>query len=213
MKTQARTMSSELACSVALAGLAAYALAAFGIRSIVQRIRTGSTGWRGLHGRFGSPAWWAGLLVVVGLAGLLVAPALRWWLPGADVPVVRVAIGGLVFAAGFVLTLAAQTSMGDAWRIGVRQGERTELRTDGLFAWCRNPIFTGMLITGVGIAVLVPWAAPAVLALWVGLAQQVRVVEEPHLIGIHGDAYRRYSARTGRFLPWWGRLHGPGGTG
>ena len=206
MQTHAESMSTDIVSSVALAGLTAYALAAFGIRSIVQRVRTGSTGWRGLHGRPGSTAWWAGLLVVVGIAGLVVAPALRWWFPGADVHVVRLAIGGIVFAAGFVLTVAAQASMGDAWRIGVQEGERTELRTDGLFGWCRNPIFTGMLIAGVGIAVLVPWAAAAVLALWVGLALQVRVVEEPHLAAVHGDAYRRYAARTGRFVPWCGRM-------
>lgn len=205
-ETQARGMQPDTVSSVALAGLAAYALAAFGIRSIAARIRTGSTGWRGLHGRLGSKAWWAGRLVVVGLVGLVLAPAVGWWLPGGDVFIVRVAIGGIVFAAGFVLTIAAQATMGDAWRIGVRQGERTELRTRGLFAWCRNPIFTGMLLTGAGIAVLVPWAAAAVLVLWVGLALQVRVVEEPHLLAIHGEVYRRYAARTGRFVPWSGRL-------
>jgi hypothetical protein len=30
---------------------------------------------------------------------------------------------------------------------------------------------------------------------------QVRLVEEPYLAQVHGDAYRRYAKRTGRFLP------------
>ena len=30
---------------------------------------------------------------------------------------------------------------------------------------------------------------------------QVRLVEEPYLEWIHGDTYRRYAQRTGRFLP------------
>jgi protein-S-isoprenylcysteine O-methyltransferase Ste14 len=34
---------------------------------------------------------------------------------------------------------------------------------------------------------------------------QVRLVEKPHLRRVHGDAYRRYAERTGRFLPWIGR--------
>jgi protein-S-isoprenylcysteine O-methyltransferase Ste14 len=34
---------------------------------------------------------------------------------------------------------------------------------------------------------------------------QVKLVEEPHLEQAHGDAYRRYAARTGRFLPRIGR--------
>jgi len=29
----------------------------------------------------------------------------------------------------------------------------------------------------------------------------VRTVEEPYLLGVHGDAYRDYSARVGRFVP------------
>jgi protein-S-isoprenylcysteine O-methyltransferase Ste14 len=37
---------------------------------------------------------------------------------------------------------------------------------------------------------------------------QVRFVEEPYLERVHGDAYRRYAARTGRFLPGIGRSHG-----
>ena len=35
---------------------------------------------------------------------------------------------------------------------------------------------------------------------------QVRLVEEPYLRRVHGDAYRRYAASTGRFLPWIGRV-------
>jgi protein-S-isoprenylcysteine O-methyltransferase Ste14 len=38
------------------------------------------------------------------------------------------------------------------------------------------------------------------------LELQVRAVEEPYLIRSHGDAYRAYAARVGRFLPGIGRL-------
>ena len=34
---------------------------------------------------------------------------------------------------------------------------------------------------------------------------QVRVVEEPYLARTHGDAYRSYAERTGRFVPGLGR--------
>lgn len=94
---------------------------------------------------------------------------------------------------------------GDAWRIGVRHAEYTALETSGLFARCRNPIFTGMLLVAGAVAAWVPIAAPAWLVLWVGLELQVRVVEEPHLLAVHGDRYRLYAERTGRFLPGVGR--------
>ncbi|MEX1364554.1 MAG: isoprenylcysteine carboxylmethyltransferase family protein, partial [Nannocystaceae bacterium] len=106
---------------------------------------------------------------------------------------------------GVIRPVRAQLQLGDAWRIGVQQGERTELRTDGLFAWCRNPIFTAMLITALAMVVWVPLSLPAWLALWAGLQLQVRFVEEPHLRRLHAEAYLEYAARTGRFWPGIGR--------
>jgi protein-S-isoprenylcysteine O-methyltransferase Ste14 len=37
---------------------------------------------------------------------------------------------------------------------------------------------------------------------------QVRRVEEPYLLATHGEAYRRYASRTGRFVPGLGRWAG-----
>jgi protein-S-isoprenylcysteine O-methyltransferase Ste14 len=78
---------------------------------------------------------------------------------------------------------------------------------DGPFRSVRNPIFTGTSLTWVGIALLVP--NPITI---VGPGSpsphrvQVRLVEEPYLRRVHGDAYRAYAARTGRFLPGIGRI-------
>jgi protein-S-isoprenylcysteine O-methyltransferase Ste14 len=35
---------------------------------------------------------------------------------------------------------------------------------------------------------------------------QARLVEEPHLLRVHGEPYAAYARRTGRFLPGLGRL-------
>ncbi len=109
---------------------------------------------------------------------------------------------------GIGLTLYAQLAMGDSWRIGVDPGERTELVTAGPFAVVRNPIFAAMIPTALGLALLVPSAvAIAGFAALVGaLELQVRVVEEPYLARVHGDAYGAYAARVGRFAPGIGRL-------
>ena len=114
-----------------------------------------------------------------------------------------------LFAVGLAATLAAQLSMGSSWRVGVDTDERTDLVTEGPFAFVRNPIYSAMLPTTVGLALMVPsWVAFAGLAaLFAALELQVRVVEEPYLLHVHGDRYGEYAARVGRFLPGVGRLH------
>ncbi|MFV2008722.1 MULTISPECIES: methyltransferase family protein [unclassified Micromonospora] len=93
--------------------------------------------------------------------------------------------------------------MGASWRVGVDPGERTALVTHGLFGIVRNPIFTAMAASVVGLAAMVPNAVSltAAAVLIVSVQVQVRAVEEPYLVGMHGEAWTRYAARVGRFLP------------
>ena len=180
----------------------------FGVRSWVQRRRTGSTGFRGISGSPAEAGWWGGVLfvaaIVLGLTGPLLA--VTGTVPAA--PHAVAAVVGLVLAlAGFAATLAGQTGMGASWRIGVDPAERTDLVTTGAFAHVRNPIFTAMVLAQFGMLLAVPtWISVAALvALVVAVQVQVRVVEEPHLRRLHGDPYVAYAARTGRFLPGVGR--------
>jgi protein-S-isoprenylcysteine O-methyltransferase Ste14 len=134
---------------------------------------------------------WAVLLAVFGSERLGVAPRPVW---------VGV-IGWIVFALGLSLIVAAQAHMGRAWRIGIDR-EPTSLVTDGLYAYVRNPIYTGMILIGAGIAMVTPavWTVVGTLAYLLMIRWQT-LFEERHLLALHGDAYRDYVARVGRFLP------------
>jgi len=83
--------------------------------------------------------------------------------------------------------------------------------TTGPFALVRNPIFTAMAVTSLGLTLMVPnpVAALGFAVLVVAVQMQVRAVEEPYLLAVHGEAYRRYAARVGRFVPGVGRLSVP----
>lgn len=81
--------------------------------------------------------------------------------------------------------------------------------TTGPFSLVRNPIFSAMLPTSLGLVLMVPsWVAiVGLVALAIALELQVRVVEEPYLLRAQGPDYARYASRVGRFVPGVGRLN------
>ncbi|HMJ02086.1 MAG TPA: isoprenylcysteine carboxylmethyltransferase family protein [Conexibacter sp.] len=198
--------------ALALALYLVYGGLTFGVRTLVQIRRTGSSGFHGVGGRPASAEWLAGVGFVVALAVGFTAPLLA--LLGVVEPIAALDtaplhIAGVMLAvAGIATTFIAQVAMGTSWRIGVDPGERTALVTGGPFALVRNPIFAAMLPTALGLTLMVPnWIALVGLAgLLLALELQVRAVEEPYLLSVHGTTYATYAARVGRFLPGVGRL-------
>jgi protein-S-isoprenylcysteine O-methyltransferase Ste14 len=196
---------------VALALMALYLLLAFGVRVAVQLRRTGSTGISSLRSapaiELVGGAVFAAAVVLGGLNPLLaVLDAIE---PAEDLDRAWAHILGLALCCGGIAgTFAAQMAMGASWRIGVDPAERTELVTGGVFSLCRNPIYTFMIVAWTGFALLVPTglALAAGVLLVAGLEIQVRLVEEPHLIRTHGEPYRAWASRVGRFVPGLGKL-------
>jgi protein-S-isoprenylcysteine O-methyltransferase Ste14 len=196
----------------ALILFAVYMALAFGLRILIQLRRTGSTGFHGIGGRPGSAEWLVGVgFAAAGLFGL-VAPVLAllgWVEPIASLDTSAVHVFGTALAlSGIAGTLYAQLAMGKSWRIGVDPEERTALVTGGPFAFVRNPIYSAVWPTALGLALLVPsWVAlVGLVGIAAALELQVRVIEEPYLMRTHGDAYAEYAARVGRFVPSVGRI-------
>ncbi|HEY0133990.1 MAG TPA: isoprenylcysteine carboxylmethyltransferase family protein [Nannocystis sp.] len=190
----------------ALVLLVLFYAVAFGLRTWQHLRATGSTGFRGLSGRPGSVEWLGGALFAAGVVLSLAAAlgeAAGWlttlWEPG----VASVVLGTMITLGGIATTYLAQVSMGDAWRIGVREEERTRFVTEGPFAVVRNPIFSCMSITAAGIVMLLPnpLSLASLVSLLTAVELQVRFVEEPYLLRAHGPRYRDYMSRVGRFVP------------
>ena len=192
---------------VALVLFGVFAALGFGWRSWEQRRRTGSTGFRGVSGRLGSAEWFAGAGFVAAPAVAVLASILQLLDVAAPVAVLHapwIQISGIVVAiVGIFATVYAQLDMGDSWRIGVDPGETTTLVRTGVFGWVRNPIFTAMITFGFGIALVTPnlVALAGFLLLVATIELQVRIVEEPYLLTVHGDDYRDYLTNVGRFMP------------
>ena len=183
-----------------------------GVRGLVQYRRTGDWGFRRDLGRAGSVSWWARVLpgsggVAVGVLAPIASLARLRLVDGLGLPAVGVA-GTALAVAGILAMFGAQLAMGDAWRIGQDETERTGLVTDGLFRLIRNPIYAAMAVVGVGLALMTlnVIALAGLIAFLAGIEMQVRLVEEPHLRRAYGDDYARYAAGVGRFFPGVGRL-------
>ncbi|OBK77298.1 isoprenylcysteine carboxylmethyltransferase family protein [Mycobacterium sp. 1274761.0] len=198
--------------AVAVTLFAVFALLGFCWRSWLQYRRTGSTGFRGISGRVGSAEWFAGVGFVVAMVAAFFAPVLQWGGVVSPLGLLQetwIQLTGIALAVvGIAATVYAQIDMGESWRIGVDPSETTTLVRHGVFGMVRNPIFTAMLVFGLGIALVTPNAVALVgFALLVATIEvQVRVVEEPYLATRHGEAYRDYAASVGRFVPAVGRL-------
>lgn len=204
-------MSAHTSAVIALIGNLVFLLLAFGLRSVVHYRRTGTSGFVGVRAGAGLGEWCGAVLFAVALLAAVAAPVLQ--LTGAVEPLTGLAgqlgpvVGIALYVVGAAGTLAAQFAMGTSWRIGVDPEARTALVESGPFRWVRNPIYSAMLLTVLGLVLLVPTAASvlAFASLVAALEIQVRLVEEPYLAETHGEPYRRYAAATGRFVPGLGR--------
>ena len=125
------------------------------------------------------------------------------WLPRLAHSTALGAAGTGLALLGIAGTMYAQVAMGRSWRIGIDLDEHTSLVTTGPYRYVRNPIYTAMFAFVIGFAMVVPnvVAMGAALAVIAAIAGVVRRVEEPYLTKEHGDAFREWSRRTGRFLP------------
>ena len=109
------------------------------------------------------------------------------------------AIGGF---ACLLLTSVCWSRMGTRWRMGVSLKGEGALITDGPFRYVRHPIYAlSMLLMACSVIVV-----PNLPMLGVGLTHLLLIQikarnEERHLLAEHGEVYRAYLDRTGRFFP------------
>ncbi|MDQ2788238.1 MAG: isoprenylcysteine carboxyl methyltransferase [Pseudonocardiales bacterium] len=191
-----------------------YLLVVFLVQPVLLRRHTGRSAWLA---SLGATRWeqTANLLFLLGCGLDLTNPALVLAgvmhpvvLPGQHITVTLTA--SVVFIASLALAVISQWVMGEAWRTGIDPQHPTSLITSGPFRLVRNPTYTSLLACSLAIGLLVPTvlAAAGVLTCLAALQIQTRLIEEPHLRQVHGQAYQRYAAQAGRFVPAVGRLPG-----
>jgi len=185
--------------------LLVFLIIVFPFRSLRRKAQFGSAS-RTAYNRSRPLKWWmADLFFLTGFALVLAGPALvladRSGLifePGAA----TLAIAVLLVFLATGLAIWSQETMGRAWRPDLPPASGATLVTTGPFRFVRNPNYTAMIAAATGGTLVTPTliGIAGTLVLLVGLELTARA-EEPPLKRAYGTPYRRYAAKTGRFIP------------
>ena len=110
-----------------------------------------------------------------------------------------VGIALLLLSLGW--TILAQIQMGNSWRIGIDQKQKTNLVRSGVFGVSRNPIFLGMIITLFGLFLVLTNAFTLLIFVLGFVLIQIQVrLEEEFLTNMHEIDYREYRQSVRRWL-------------
>lgn len=107
--------------------------------------------------------------------------------------------GGIVIILGIVI-----------WFIGAMRSGMDEnitdnkLKTDGIYSWVRNPMYTGCWFIMIGISFMWHnfWMLPMILIDWAIFTIVLKNTEEKWLLDVYGKDYEDYKKRVNRCIPW-----------
>lgn len=137
---------------------------------------------------------------VVGLAGILLSGNVL------KSGIVHGAAGWAFRLIGIVLILLGAA----IWYIGaVRSGmdeaiENNKLKTNGIYAWVRNPMYSGwwLLITGIVLQWHNLWLLLVFPINWAIMTVVLKHTEEKWLKDLYGQEYMDYCKQVNRCIPW-----------
>ena len=148
---------------------------------------------------FGVGPYLVGSLGVLTLAGMLLSGNIlkSGMLGGLWVIIFRV-IGTLILLSGLAI-----------WFIGAMKSDMDDsiienrLQTGGIYAWVRNPMYTGVwfIVTGVTLLCHNAWLLILFPIDWIILTVVLKNTEEKWLLNLYGADYAAYKVRVNRCIP------------
>ena len=140
------------------------------------------------------------MLLLAFLLGLLA----DWLYPLKFLPaaVPNVLLGSFIFIDGLALVVWAITTIRAAGTHVQTTQPTTAIVAEGPYRFSRNPIYLGMFLGLIGLAIAFNtiWILVALLAFYAVIRHGVVVREEAYLTRKFGDVYRGYQAQVRRWL-------------
>jgi protein-S-isoprenylcysteine O-methyltransferase Ste14 len=114
----------------------------------------------------------------------------------------RAGLGLVLFALGLAFAVWARVRIGRNWGAPMTQKDEPELVTGGPYHLVRHPIYSGILVAGVGTAVALSWQWLIAVALAGFYFLYSATIEERYLAEHFPDTYPAYKCSTKMLLPY-----------
>jgi protein-S-isoprenylcysteine O-methyltransferase Ste14 len=113
----------------------------------------------------------------------------------------RAGLGLVLLALGLGFAIWARVHIGRNWGTPMTEKEQPELVTSGPYRLVRHPIYSGILVAGVGTAVALSWLWLIAVALAGIYFVYSATVEEHYMTEQFPDAYPMYKRSTKMLVP------------
>lgn len=110
-------------------------------------------------------------------------------------------IGLALFALGLAFAVWARLHIGHNWGTPMTQNEQPELVTSGPYHLVRHPIYSGILVAGIGTAFALNWIWLVAVALAAFYFIYSATVEERFMTTQFPDTYPAYKESTKMLVP------------
>lgn len=109
--------------------------------------------------------------------------------------------GFCVGAIGDIIFLISVLCMKDSWRAGIPDRDETELVTDGIYSYSRNPAFLGFDLQYIGVLLMYCNLLTLMFTIFAIIMLHLQILqEERYLSSVFGEDYQKYRYKVFRYL-------------
>jgi protein-S-isoprenylcysteine O-methyltransferase Ste14 len=120
---------------------------------------------------------------------------------GLNTDPLRAGVGLVLFGLGLGFAVWARIHIGRNWGVPMTQKDEPELVTSGPYHLVRHPIYSGILVAGLGTTLALSWWWLAAVVLAGIYFIYGATVEERYLTGQFPDSYPAYRRSTKMLVP------------
>ena len=140
-------------------------------------------------------------LMGIATVGIIPAPLLSIGFGWSYLPANARFTGFCIGMVGDLIFLISVLCMKDSWRAGIPDRDRTELVTDGIYAFSRNPAFLGFDLQYVGVLLMFCNLLTASFTVFAVSMLHLQILqEERYLTAAFGAEYLKYHHQVLRYL-------------